>query len=151
MDLSSAHDLGSLAPCAGFPADMASRSYNATITASPHTPIDRILSLQAPTVFSNSQVRLSIAERFIGFEIDFPFTEEFTGFRYLNIIGNAPTQEPVTVSDTDVSIPFSALFQYCELKAQARLGWENCQHADQIVRFHACSSNSARIVLSKRR
>jgi hypothetical protein len=150
MDLSTAHDLGPLPPCAGFPADMASRTYNATITATPDAPIDRMLSLQAPTVFSNSQVRLSIAERVIGFEMEYPFTEEFPGFRYLNIMGTAPTEDPVTVSDTAVSIPFSALFQYCELNSQTRLGWENCQHAP-AVRFHACSSNSARMVLTKRR
>jgi hypothetical protein len=151
MDLSTAHDLGTIAPCAGFPADMASRSYNATITAGSGA-YDRILSFQAPTVFSNAQVGLSRAERFIGFEMDFPFTEEFTGFRYLNIMGGAPTptQEPVTVSDTGVSIPIFALFQYCELQAQARRGWENCQHAGGVVRFHACASSSARMVLSKR-
>jgi hypothetical protein len=149
MDLSTAHDLGTIAPCAGFPADMASRSYDATITAGSGAD-DRILSFQAPTVFSNAKVGLSRAERFIRFEMDFPFTEEFTGFRYLNIIGEAPTQEPVTVSDTGVSIPFFALFQYCELQAQARLGWENCQHAGGVVRFQACSSSSARMVLSKR-
>lgn len=151
MDLSTAHDLGTVAACAGFPADMASRSYNATITAVSGA-YDRILSFQAPTVFSNAQVGLSRAERFIGFEMDFPFTEEFTGFRYLNIMGGAPTptQEPVTVSDTGVSIPIFALFQYCELQAQARRGWEDCQHAGGVVRFHACASSSARMVLSKR-
>ena len=129
---------------------MASRSYNATITASPDAHRVRILSLQAPTIFSNSVVGLSVAERHIGFVIESPLTEEFPRFRYMNVIGGAPTQEPVSVTDSGVSIPFHGLFQYCELNEPARLGWENCQHAP-AVRFHACWSSNARMVLSKGR
>ena len=87
--------------------------------------------------------------QFIGFELESPFTEELPGFRYLNIMGGAPTSEPVTVSGSAVSIPFFAQFQYCELNAPARRGWENCQHAE-TGRFHACVTDSARMVLTRR-
>ena len=149
MDPAAARDLGTLPPCAGFPSEMMSRTYKATIAEGSHSSFDKAVSLEGPTVFSNSEFGFSSGAQFIGFEIEYPFTEELPGFRYLNIIGNAPTSEPVTVSGPAVSIPFSALFQYCELNAPARRGWENCQHAS-TVRFHACASNSARMVFTRR-
>ena len=51
----------------------------------------------------------------------------------------------MTVSGAAVSIPFYAQFEYCELNAPARRGWA-CQHLP-TVRFHACSTGSARMVL----
>jgi hypothetical protein len=150
MDPATARDVGPLPPCAGFPSEMMSRTYKATIAESSHSSFDRAVSLEGPTVFSNSEFGFLIGTQFIGFEIEYPFTEELSGYRYLNIIGNAPASEPVTVSGPAVSIPFSALFQYCELNAPARRGWENCQHAS-TVRFHACGSNGARMVFTRRR
>lgn len=91
---------------------MMSRTYNATIAESSHSSFDIAVSLEGPTVFSNSEFGFLLGAQFIGFEIEDPFTEELSGFRYLNIIGNAPTGEPMTVSGLAVSIPFSALFQY---------------------------------------
>ena len=75
-------------------------------------------------MFSNSEFGFSSGAQFIGFEIEYPFTEELPGFRYPNIIGNAPTSEPVTVSGPAVSIPFSALFQVprAERSSEAGLG-----------------------------
>jgi hypothetical protein len=152
MDPAAARDFGTLPACAGFPAELMSRSYNATIAQSSHTGADRALSLDGLTVFSNSEFDLLIGGQFVGFEIESPFTAVLPGFRYLNIIGHAPTdQQPATVSGAAVTVPFSALFQYCELKSPATRGWENCQHvaADQIVQFNACGS-SARMVFTRR-
>jgi Carboxypeptidase regulatory-like domain len=148
MDSAAARDLGPLPPCAGFPSEMMSRTYEATIAESSHSSFDKAVSLEGPTVFSNV-FGVLIGTQSIGFELESPFTEELSGFRYLNVIGYAPTGEPVTVSGPAVSIPFSALFQYCELNAPARRGWENCQHA-ATVRFHACASDSARMVFTRR-
>jgi hypothetical protein len=152
MDRAAAHDHGPLPPCAGFPAELMSRSYSATIARSSHAGADRSLSLEGPTVFSNSEFELLIGGQFVGFENDYAFTEELPGFRYVNIIGNAPTDQPASVSGAAVSVPFNALFQYCELKSPATRGWENCQHvpAEQIVQFHACASDSARMVFTRR-
>ena len=150
MDPAAARDFGGkLPPCAGFPSEMMSRTYKATIADSSHFSWDKTVSIEGPTVFSNSEVGFLIGPQFIGFELESPFTEELPGFRYLNIMGFAPTGEPVTVSGPAVSIPFHALFQYCELSAPARRGWENCQHAP-TVRFHACISDSTRIVFTGR-
>ena len=149
MDLAAARDLESLPPCAGFPSEMMSRTYEATIAKSSHSAFDKVVSLEGPTVFSNFEFGFWTGTQFVGFEIESPFTEELPGFRYLNIFGYAPTGEPVTVSGPAVSIPFHALFQYCELNAPARRGWENCQHA-ATVRFHACVSDSARMVFTRR-
>ena len=150
MDPAAARDFGSLPPCAGFPSEMMSRTYKATITESPLSSFDKAVSLEGPTVFSNSEFWLLLGAQFIGFEIESPFTEELSGFRYLNIMGNAPTGEPVTVSGPAVSIPFFALFQDRELNGPARRGWENCQHAS-TERFHACVSDRARMVFTRRR
>jgi hypothetical protein len=149
MDPAAAGDFGTLPPCAGFPSEMMSRTYKATIAESLHSSWDKTVSLEGPSVFSNSEFGFSIGPQFIGFEMESPFTEELSGFRYLNVMGGAPTGEPVTVSGPAVSIPFFALFQYCELSAPARRGWENCQHA-ATVRFHACALNSARMVFTRR-
>ena len=149
MDPAAARDAGRLPPCAGFPSEMMSRTYKATIADSSHSWFDKAVSLEGPTVFSNSEFEFLIGTQFIGFEMESPFTEELSGFRYLNIMGGAPTSEPVTVSGPAVSIPFHALFQYCELNAPTRRGgWENCQHLP-TVRFHACFSDSARMVFTR--
>ncbi len=152
MDFATARDFGTLPPCAGFPRDLASRTFNATVTTEPHGRFDRLLLLNSPTVFSNWLLGLLIGERFVGFEIEAPLTEELSGFRYLNVMGYAPTDEPAVVSETEITISFGALFQYCELTSPARRGWENCQHvpAEQMVKFHACASNSARMVFTRR-
>ena len=152
MDRAAARDFGSLPPCASFPAELMSRDYDATMALSSHSGADRALSLEGPTVFSNSQLDLLIGNDSIAFEMESPFTTELAGFRYLNILGFAPTDEPVTVSEAAITVPFNALFQYCELNSPAKRGWENCQHvaADQMVQFHACASNSARMVFTKR-
>jgi hypothetical protein len=125
------------------------RSYEATITDSSHAWFDKAVLLHGPTVFSNGDFGLMVGSQFIGFELEFPLTEELPGFRYVNVIGSAPTGEPATASDQSMSIPFHALFQYCELNAPARRGWENCQHA-ATVRFHACASSTARMVFTRR-
>ena len=149
MDPAAAGNAGSLPPCAGFPSEMMSRTYKATVAESSHSSWDQTVSLEGSTVFSNSEFGFLIGPQFIGFEMESPFTEELSGFRYLNIMGGAPTGDPVTVRGPAVSIPFFALFQYCELNAPARRGWENCQHA-ATVRFHACAVDSARMVFTRR-
>jgi hypothetical protein len=59
---------------------------------------------------------------FIGFEMESPFTEELSGFKYLNVIGYAPTDEPVTVSEGSVSVLCSLPVLRAERSSEARLG-----------------------------
>ena len=81
MNPAAASDIGSLPPCAGFPSEMMSRTYKATIAESSHSSFDKAVSLEGPTVFSNSEFGFLLGAQFIGFEIEYPFTEELSGFR----------------------------------------------------------------------
>ena len=68
MDPAAARDAGGkLPPCAGFPSEMMSRTYKATIADSPHSWSDKDVSLEGPTVFSNSELWFLIGPQFIGF------------------------------------------------------------------------------------
>ena len=55
MDPAAARDAGTLPPCAGFPSEMMSRTYKATIADSSHSWSDKEVSLEGPTVFSNAE------------------------------------------------------------------------------------------------
>ncbi len=152
FDPATARDMGSLPACTGFPADASTRSFTATITASPNAEFDRVVSIEGPTVFANSQVWLAIGGRSVAFhEMENPFTEEMPGFRYLNA-SFRHVDEPVGVSETAISIPAQGFFHYCELSSPTRLGWEQCQHipAEQTLKSHACLVDRAQLVFTRR-
>jgi hypothetical protein len=137
------------APCAGFPVDLASRTYRATIreASSASYLSDRIVSVDdRPVGFS-----FSVAGRFVGFEMDYGIPEDFSGFRFLNIGGVAPTAEPATAAGSSVSIPFYGEFRYCQLTS-ARGIYNDCSQipAAQIVDYHSCTSDHATMLFTKR-
>ena len=66
MDPATARNAGTLPACAGFPAEMMSRTYTATIARGPFPWADRVVSIVGPTVFSNSQLFLLIGGPFVG-------------------------------------------------------------------------------------
>ena len=111
--LPTARDAGRLPPCAGFPADAAKRTFNATVTESPYPDLfDRLVTLEGPTVSRNAQFGLAIGQRTVSFgEMENPITEEMSGFRYLNAqFGPRVPDEPVTVADGKVSGTSHRLF-----------------------------------------
>jgi hypothetical protein len=82
--------------CAGFPVELASRSYRATIAedSSRLAAYNRNVSADDPTLNRHYLFGFEVAGRFVGFEWDDALTEELPGFRYLDIGGTAPTTEP---------------------------------------------------------
>jgi len=76
---------------------------------------------------------------------------DFVDERFLDIIGVAPTSEPAIGTGSALSIPFYGEFRYCGLKS-ARGGYNDCSQvpAEQIVDYHSCASDHARMVFTKR-
>ena len=133
------------AACVGFPADLLQRTYDATISRSPFAPAeDRFwVELSSPTMtkppgatcFPSAAfpvARGCFAFDVIGQLVRFEFqngwgwdwVEEWPGFRYLTIEGYS-TSEPVTLTETSITMPFAGSFEYCELKS-AMGGNFNC-------------------------
>ncbi len=136
------------APCAGFPVNLASFTYRVQIlegTSGRYVRADnRPLHYEALFGFS-------VAGRFVGFEIDHGIPEDLPGFRFLNIGGAAPTNEPPVATGSSFSIPFYGEFRYCELKS-ARGIYNDCSQvpSEQIVDYHSCTSDRARMVFTRR-
>jgi hypothetical protein len=153
IDLATATDHMGIpqAPCAGLPADLASRSHRVAIVEQASSPTER----------DNRYVRIegdrfgflsfSVIGDFVRFEWDAFLMEEFPGFRYLQIGGTAPTAEPAIASESSVSIPFWGEFRYCQLKS-ARGGYNDCSQvpAREIVDYHSCNSTRTMMVFTKR-
>ena len=118
--------------------------------ASPIYFYNRVVSTDDPTLRYHGLFGFGVAGRVVGFEWDDSLTEEFPGFRYLNIGGTAPTTEPAIAAGSSVSIPFYGSFAYCQLKSAG--GYNHCSQvpAEQIVDFHSCSSDHASMVFTKR-
>jgi hypothetical protein len=153
IDLATAKDHGGSpqAACGGFPGELASRSYQVTIAeaTAANPAYNRVVRPEDPTLHWG--FGLALAARFVGFEWDDGLTEEFSGFRYLNILGTAPTAAPAVAAGSSLSIPFYGSFWYCQSKA-ARAGYNNCSQVsvDQIVEQHMCESDHATMVFTKR-
>ena len=136
------------APCAGFPVNLASFTYRVQIlegTSGRYVRADnRPLHYEALFGFS-------VAGRFVGFEMDHGIPEDLPGFRFLNILGAAPTNETPVATGSSFSIPFYGEFRYCELKS-ARGIYNDCSQvpSEQIVDYHSCTSDRARMVFARR-
>jgi hypothetical protein len=139
------------APCAGFPVELASRRYRVTIFQGSSSLYDRGVRAEDRPLHYENLFGFSIAGRFVGFEMDYGIPEDFPGFRFLNIIGIAPTSEPSTATGSSVSIPFYGEFRYCELKS-ARGIYNDCSQlpVEQIVDYHSCTSDHATMVFTRR-
>jgi len=156
LDLSTAHSYLPKAPCAGFPVEFASRSYRVTIAevSSPLAAYNRLVTSDDPTLrwhnlFPHYLFEFGVAGRFVRFLWDEPLAEEFSGFRYVSIAGGDPTTLAATAAGSSVSIPFYRSFTYCQTKSFAS---RDCWHerAEEIVDYHACSSDHATMVFTKR-
>jgi Carboxypeptidase regulatory-like domain len=153
IDLATASDPRGMpqAPCAGFPVDLASRRYRATIVedSSPTARSNRYVRLDDRAFFS---IFFSVSGPFVGFEIEEGIAEDLPGFGFLTIGGAAPTTEPAIATGSSVSIPFYGEFRHCQLTF-ARVGYYNdCSQvpAAQIVDYHSCTSDHATMVFTKR-
>lgn len=146
--------------CTGFPADLLSRTYEAVIEPNSGMPANDhafLVRLTGPTLFSSARFQsgfaFGVAGQFVGFEIDgfsWPI-ENLSGFRYLTIMGNAPTSEPATSTETSITIPFQGEFGYCHLKSD-RGGANDCSQvpAELIIEYHRCASRQDTMVFTKR-
>lgn len=151
IDLTTARPWMVQAPCAGFPVELASRTYQATIepTSSASSNYNLIVSAANPTLAWPVLFGFGVAGEFVGFEWDDPLMEGLPAFRSVRIGGVAPTTEPAVSDGVSVSIPFHGSFEYCQTKN----GHNNsCWHepAEKIVAFHSCSSDQARMVFTRR-
>ena len=92
----------------------------------------------------------SVAGQFVGFEIE-GIPMDFPGLRFLTINGVAPTPEPAVATGSSVSIPFNGEFRYCEMTSTRGI-YNDCSQvpAEQIVDYHSCTSDHARMVFTRR-
>ena len=150
IDLATAVDHPGIpkAPCAGFPVNLASFTYPVQILEGNY---GRYVRGDNRPLHYEELFGFSVAGQFVGFEIDHGIPHDFPGFRFLNIMGGAPTSEPAIATGSSLSIPFYGEFRYCELKS-ARGGYNDCSQvpAEQIVDYHSCSSDHATMVFTKR-
>ena len=150
IDLTNARDFLARAPCKGFPAELASRSFPATIELR-----DRAIELYQVTVETRPLTTifpLYRVARFLDVVVEPSLIEEMPGFRYLSIGGGtSQTTEPPSATGTSVSIPFYASFQYCQLRSPLGIGLE-CQQTppENVVVYNSCTSESATITFTTR-
>ena len=136
------------ASCAGFPGNLASFTYQVQILEGNSGRYVR--ADNRPRHFE-ALFGFSVAGRFVGFEMDHGIPHDFPGFRFLNIIGVAPTIEPAVATGSSVSIPFYGEFRYCEMTSPRGI-YNDCSQvpAEQIVDYHSCTSDHATMVFTKR-
>jgi hypothetical protein len=159
------------AECAGFPADLLRRTYDASVGRSPYAPTEDEywVVFSSPTITNPPGASCFVSAAFpvargcfafevvgqlVRFELQngwgWDWVEEWPGFRYLTIEGYSGS-EPARTTETSLTMPFDGSFEYCELKS-AMVGNANCHQvpADQIVEYRSCSSPRDTIVLTKR-
>lgn len=151
IDLSTATSRIARAPCAGYPAELASRTYRATIHAESSTSAKHTLIVLAyhPTLNWPVEFRLGVTGQFVGFEWDDPIMEGLPEFGSVRIGGSAPTTEPAVIDGTSVSVPFRGDFEYCQTKnGHAHSCWH--EPAEKIVSYYVCASDRATMVFTRR-
>lgn len=157
VDLANARDWKERpdAPCAGFPVELASRSYRAEIKeTAPPGHYTHAVTAEDATLRWHDLFALFVAGSYVGFAMEggvgAGLYEDFPGFRYLEI-GGHPTQEPALRSGPSVSIPFAGAISYCRLKSGRALN-DDCYQVppDQILEHHVCFFDRATLVFTKR-
>jgi hypothetical protein len=150
IDLAKARDFLPRAPCRGFPAEFASRSFPATIELR-----DRAIELYQVTVETRPSTTIFLlyrVGRFLEVYVEPSLIAEMPGFHYLSIGGGtSQTTEPPSDTGTSVSVPFYAVFQYCQLRSPLGIGLE-CQHTppENVVAYNSCTSESVTMTFTKR-
>ena len=155
-DLANARNLASRpnAPCAGFPSDLASRSYRAEIKSSGRDVYTHSVTAEDPTLRWHDLFTFYISGSYVGFDMEggvgAGIYEDLTGFRYLQIGGSPSNMQPAVRDGSSVSIPFTGAVVYCQLKS-ANLS-DDCSQApvDQIVEAHVCLADRNTLVFTKR-
>jgi hypothetical protein len=138
--------------CTAIPESLRTRVYAARVVPVADHPRTRfIVSVGGGSLTVGFGFALGIAGNDVGFTIDGPaFFETLPEFTYVEIAGGAPNDEHTTLTGSTMSIPFSATFDYCQLKTE-RGRFNNCftTPPDQRVAYGHCSSSHARMVLSR--
>lgn len=157
IDVANASSWIPQAPCAGFPVELSSRTYQVTIAEASFAPAvyNRLVNADPPILpwhnfFPQTLFGLGVVGRFIGFGWDDATFEELPGFRYVRIGGlDTPRAEAATVNGSSVSVPFHGNFYYCQTKSSTS---RDCWHErpEEIVDYHACTSDQATMVFTKR-
>jgi len=159
MDLSTATDADPQAPCAGFPADLAQRTYDVSVTRTPNSDLNSFdVHAEGPTVVnppSGVTFQLGIAGRFIALEgptDGYELTETLPGSRVLAIGGSTfKTNRGAVTDGSTIVIPFDAVYDYCQVKP-GQFSNTDCSwfSPDQIVERHYCASGSAVMMFALR-
>ena len=164
LDLSAATSVGQES-CSGFPEELASRTYQTSISISPSPnpyKFDRLVNTEQPTLHgidtwapggtSRSLFSLAVVGPFVAFDMDEQgILEEFPGLRYLDIVGISSTTEPATVSGSSISVRMNASFSYCELTAPLGTdGYCTAVPRDRVKTRSVCRSDRATMVFTKR-
>jgi hypothetical protein len=137
------------APCAGFPAELLSRS--APIEVSTPSPVltgDRQVSFE--NVPSNlMSFGFSIVGRFVQFELDDLISESIADFKYFEFEGTTK-MEPTVTEGSSVEVPIFGAFEYCELRSSR--GSKHCHEipGDQVIVHRTCQSDRAMMILTPR-
>lgn len=141
-------------PCEGFPADLARRTFEGTLQVST-SPMYAYQFSPLPTnstlIKQSGQLWFGVAGQFIGFESDDAiFYEELPGFRYLQILGKAPTSEAATSTGRSITVPFHGDFWYCQTTSATAANHCSQVPHEQIVDYRSCSSVHDTMVFTKR-
>lgn len=149
IDLATAVDHPGIpkAPCAGFPVNLASFTYPAQILEGNY---GRYVRADNRPLHYEELFGFSVAGQFVGFEIE-GIPMDFPRLRFLTINGVAPNPEPAVATGSSVSIPFYGEFRYCEMTSPRGI-YNDCSQvpAEQVVDYHSCTSDHARMVFTRR-
>ena len=145
---------GGAAACDGFPDDLLTRRYAATVVpwpAHPHTEFSVTLQLNNPAPIGSSVgFGMGIAGNVVGFTIDGPdIGEVLPNNTYLEIAGSAPTDVPAISTGTGIAIPFSGSFEYCALRSPMG-AQNNCFTAPEKIAYAQCLSTKDLMVFTRR-
>jgi hypothetical protein len=159
MDLATATDHPQIlrAPCAGFPADLATRTYQTTISLLPEPQFsesmyDHTVTAENSGLLSRHLFTFSVVGSLVGFDMEEEgMFEELPGFRYLDIQGVAPTNQPAITSGLSVSMPLKAFFSYCELNGlRGQPSFCVSVPPERVVDQHTCVSERGTMVFTRR-
>jgi hypothetical protein len=156
LGLSTARSRPGHPTCSGLPADLTSRTYEATIAEEPVGK--RTVTVTGPAIRSSwggtSMAFLMFVEgnrAVLSFDED-SIGEDLAGFRYLTTYAWTPTGStaPLTIGKA-TSIPVSAEFRYCQFKSGRGL-YNDCSQApaEELVAYHSCVSDEATLTFEPR-
>jgi len=142
------------APCAGFPSDLASRSYLAEIKQMSRPEYyTTSVTAEDPTLRWHDLISFYVSGSYVGFfmegELGGGIYEDLPGFRYLQIGGSSNAQ-PAVRSGSSVAISFTGAIAYCQLKSAILNNDCSLAPADQIVEAHVCIADRNTLVFTKR-